>query len=290
MADVASPGHKLGQLIGQFFEEFFAVDFAQLCEKHGLYCDRKGKRPGVRGNSTKVTWVDKDENKHDLDYVIEKAGSSEKRGVPVAFIELAWRRYTKHSRNKTGEFEGSLLHLRQSYNSCRFLGVILAGEYTEGGKNQLLADGIAVLHIPFKTLSDCFKSKGVNLDYPENAKPEEKRKVIRQWVKLSKKDIREIQDCLYQAIKTDYSKFKRELESALLRKVISVIVIPLFGTEISFTSIRDAMLGLAKFDESTAKTGQIIKYEVQIRFSDKDKIEATFHGKSETIRFLNSFS
>lgn len=97
MPEVASPGHKLGQMTGNLFEELFAPDLQSFCKRHGFYCDRRGPRPSVRGSSTKVCWVDKYGNKHDLDYVIEKGGSYERQGQPVAFIELAWRRYTKHS-------------------------------------------------------------------------------------------------------------------------------------------------------------------------------------------------
>ena len=112
MVQVTSPGHKLGQLIGNFFEELSAQKLIEFSEKHGLYCDRRGLRPNVRDRKRKVTWTDSSGNNHDLDYVIEKSGSADEKGSPLAFIELAWRRYTKHSRNKTGEIEGALLHLR----------------------------------------------------------------------------------------------------------------------------------------------------------------------------------
>lgn len=203
MAQVASPGHKLGQMVGNFFEELFAEDLVAFCSRYGFYCDRRGPRPKVRGTSRKVTWTDKYGNKHDLDYVIEMGGSDDHRGAPVAFVELAWRRYTKHSRNKTGELEGSLLHLRNTYETCRFLGAMLAGEYTDGGKNQLTSHGITVVHVPFEALAEAFRASGVELDYPEDAPAQLKRSAIRQWESLGKRGISDVKRRLRQVIADD---------------------------------------------------------------------------------------
>jgi hypothetical protein len=73
--------------------------------------DKKGPRPKVRGKKRKVAWTDSEGNVHDLDYVFEMNGTRDTMGEPVAFIELAWRRYTKHSRNKAGEIEAALVPL-----------------------------------------------------------------------------------------------------------------------------------------------------------------------------------
>ncbi|MBI4338022.1 MAG: hypothetical protein HY683_09385 [Chloroflexi bacterium] len=290
MPEVTSPGHKLGQMIGNLFEELCAKDLARFCSEHGFYCDRRGPRPHVRGKSQKVTWVDAAGNKHDLDYVIEKGGSLEKRGEPVAFIELAWRRYTKHSRNKTGELEGSLLHLRNSYRSCLFVGCILAGRYTEGGKNQLRSHGIVVLHVPFETLATCFRQQGIELDYPENAPASHKRAVIRRWGGLSARNLNAVTTRLRNAIEPDYSEFLRSLERSLLRRVTVVRVLPLYGSAMEFSSVREAV---AAFD-SVALTGgselPLVQFEVQVRFANGDAVDGVFQDKAGALKFLSMFA
>lgn len=99
MAD--SPSHKLGQIIGNVLQEAIESPIRQLAAKHSLYIDRAGPRPCRSGK--KVSWEDRFGNSHDLDYVVERGGSDDKRGTPLAFVEVAWRRYTKHSRNKAQE-------------------------------------------------------------------------------------------------------------------------------------------------------------------------------------------
>ncbi|MDP3064996.1 MAG: DNA methylase, partial [Chloroflexota bacterium] len=244
MAKVASPGHKLGQMIGNFFEEFFSEDLQNLSNRLGVYCDKRGPRPKVRGNARRVAWKDSGGNSHDLDFVVEKGGSENQRGLPIAFIEIAWRRYTKHSRNKTGELEGALLPLRESYPSCRFVGVVLAGEYTEGGKTQLTSHGITVLHIPFETLADAFQKKGVDLNYPERAPTSVKQSVIERWESLSGKALKEIKQSFYRAIADDYKVFKMSLESALSSKIEAVRILPLYGSPLVFSTLSEARIAL----------------------------------------------
>lgn len=78
------------------------------------------------GTKRKVAWIDGQGNTHDLDYVFELGGSDEQIGSPRAFIEAAWRRYTKHSRNKAQEIQGAILPLAERFHDCHpFLGAVL---------------------------------------------------------------------------------------------------------------------------------------------------------------------
>jgi hypothetical protein len=104
-----SPGHKFGQLIGEVLEMAIEPILSEFAKQQGLFLDKKGPRPVRDGQ--KVCWTDLNGNKHDLDFVLERGGTPDRFGVPVAFIEAAWRRYTKHSRNKAQEIQGAILPL-----------------------------------------------------------------------------------------------------------------------------------------------------------------------------------
>src|SRR3972149_1431769 len=98
-----SPAHKFGQIIGDILEAAVEPLLRGFAEEHGL------------------------------DYVLERDGSNGKMGKPVAFIETAWRRYTKHSRNKAQEIQGALMPLLETHkDDAPFLGAILAGVFTDG--------------------------------------------------------------------------------------------------------------------------------------------------------------
>jgi hypothetical protein len=98
-----SPAHRFGQIVGEVLEAAVTPVLRAFAKKHGLYLDMKGPRPCRKGKLCK--WVDLNGNSHDLDFVLERGGSPSERGAPAAFIETAWRRYTKHSRNKPKRFK-----------------------------------------------------------------------------------------------------------------------------------------------------------------------------------------
>ena len=123
-----SPSHKFGQIIGNLLEEITFPLLSEFSSKRNLYLDRQGKRGKARSGK-KVQWQDKYGNIHDLDFVIELGGTKDKKGKPVAFIEAAWRRYTKHSRNKAQEIQGAVLPIADRHEwDIPFLGAIIAGQ------------------------------------------------------------------------------------------------------------------------------------------------------------------
>ena len=156
-----SLSHKFGQIIGDLLELALEPHLQKFARKHKLYLDKKGARKARSGK--KVCWTDANGNKHDLDFVLERGGTENKIGDPVAFIESAWRRYTKHSRNKAQEIQGAVLPLAIKYRrSSPFVGVVLAGVFTEGALTQLKSLGFGVLYFPYETVVKTFSKFGIN--------------------------------------------------------------------------------------------------------------------------------
>lgn len=117
-----SPAHRFGQLIGNLLEELVESFLLEFANRNRLYLDYQ-KRLRTARKGKKVTWEDSYGNVHDLDFVLERGGNDDVLGTPVAFIEVAWRRYTKHSRNKVQEIQGAILPLAEKHRWCNpFLG------------------------------------------------------------------------------------------------------------------------------------------------------------------------
>ena len=88
-------------------------------------------------------------------------GTDNEIGQPIAFIEVAWRRYTKHSRNKAQEIQGAILPLAEKYRwNNPFLGTVLAGVFTAGSLEQLKSQGFHVLYFPYETLVRALQQRG----------------------------------------------------------------------------------------------------------------------------------
>lgn len=80
-----SPAHRFGQIVGEVLEAAIEPLLSRFAKKHSLYLDKKGERPCRPGK--KCSWLDRNGNKHDLDYVLERGGSRTNLGIPAAFIE-----------------------------------------------------------------------------------------------------------------------------------------------------------------------------------------------------------
>lgn len=236
-----SPAHKFGQIIGGLLESVVQPSLTQFCERQSLYLDYQSKKRPVR-RGRKVRWEDPYGNIHDLDFVIERDGSDHKLGQPVAFIEVAWRRYTKHSRNKAQEIQGAILPLVERYKwNNPFLGVVLAGVFTTASLEQLRSLGFQVLYFPYETLVAAFASEGIDIRFDESTADEEFRRVANLIVSASEDVKQRIKQHLVQANVTQVTDFFAALDARLGRSVRRVLIIPLYGRINEFVSIDSAL-------------------------------------------------
>ena len=167
-----SPAHRLGQIVGDQLELALRDPLQAMAGEFGLYLDYKHRRR-ARAGRKKVVWRDLYGNAHDLDYVLEEGGSEDQIGEPLAFIETAWRRYTKHSRNKVQEIQGAIMPLAETFARRQpFLGAILAGEFTGGSLAQLQSHRFHLAHCPYATIVQAFAEEGVDIS-SEEASPDE---------------------------------------------------------------------------------------------------------------------
>lgn len=282
-----SPAHKFGQIIGNVLETAIEPLLRSFAQRNNLYLDKKGPRPARKGN--KISWKDRYGNIHDLDFVIEKGGSPEHIGIPVAFIETAWRRYTKHSRNKAQEIQGAILPLAETHrNVAPFIGVILAGVFTDGALTQLKSLGFHVLYFPYETIVEAFRTANIDADFDENTPDAEFSRKVSQWNELSENQRSQISRTLVKRNSEEIQQFMNELNRAITRQIELIRIIPLHGTVFEWSSIEEAIKFIEKYNENDCKK-PIIKYEVHIRFNNGDRIEGQFRNKKDVIEFLRGY-
>jgi len=280
-----SLSHKFGQLIGDLLELALEPHLQKFARKHKLYLDKKGIRKARSGK--KVCWTDSKENKHDLDFVLERGGTENKIGVPVAFIESAWRRYTKHSRNKAQEIQSAVLPLANKYkNSSPFVGVVLAGVFTEGALSQLKSLGFGVLYFPYDTVIKAFSKFGINAAFDEKTAETDFRKKIDGWNKLVNKE--DVAKELLKLNKKNVDEFLNSLSDTVSRFIERIIILPLHGQETISVSVPEAIDFLIKYSEDRPKL-PLSKYEIIIKYNTGDRIEASLNDKKDSIKFLETY-
>lgn len=280
-----SLSHKFGQIIGDLLELALEPHLHKFAKKHKLYLDKKGTRKARSGK--KVSWTDTRDNKHDLDFVLERGGTENKIGVPVAFIESAWRRYTKHSRNKAQEIQSAILPLATKYaSSSPFIGVVLAGVFTEGALNQLKSLGFGVLYFPYDSVVKAFVKFGINASFDEKTAEADFRYKIDSWKKLPNKV--DVAKELIKLNKKSVNEFLSSLSDSVSRYIERILILPLHGQESISNSVNEAIDFLKKYSEDNPKL-LLSKYEIIIKYNTGDRIEASFKDKKDSIKFLETY-
>jgi len=283
----ASQTHRWGHIIGEVFEAAVLPVLEKFAKENGLYLDKQGVRLCRKGR--KCTWVDSKGNAHDLDFVLERNGTPDKVGTPVAFIETAWRRYTKHSRNKAQEIQGALVPLSDTYNgSAPFKGAILAGVFTEGARTQLQSLGFTLLYFPYEMILQAFQAFGIDASFDEHTAESAVRAKIRKYKGLSSRCREEIEAELIGLNAPQVKLFLGALSATVSRRIDCIIVLPLYGATTKWATLDEA-LAFIKEQDGRSTQGPFQRYEIQIRYSNGDSIDGKFVDKLGAIEFLETY-
>jgi hypothetical protein len=174
---ISSAGHKLGQLIGDWFEVNFVLPLlTEVATRLRLFLDnRQVARPMRSGD--KIIWPDEEGNSVDYDFVLELGGTEDQIGMPVAFVECFWRRGARHSKDKARDDSGKLAPMRATYPTARFLGIVAAGDFTEPARDLVRSHDIDLFYVPKDKIVEAFARHGLVMDYPDSASEQAKARL-----------------------------------------------------------------------------------------------------------------
>lgn len=282
-----SPAHRFGQIIGEVLEEAILPVLEEFARSHGLYLDKKGSRPARRGK--KCSWVDLNSNSHDLDFVLERGGTPQKIGMPAAFIETAWRRYTKHSRNKAQEIQGAIEPLALTHhNSGPFKGAVLAGVFTKTALNQLRSLGFTLVYLSCETVVSVFRQFGIDAAYDEDTPDDEFQAKVDAFQSLSAAKKRKLSAALVKSRQSDVDQFMQSLSVSVSRQVERIVILVLHGQAHESLTVEEAIQFIKKYEDRGGKK-LIERYEIEVRYSNGDTIRGSFHDKVSAIEFLKNY-
>jgi hypothetical protein len=225
-----------------------------------------------------------------LDFVLEEGGTPDTIGTPRAFIEAAYRRYTKHSRNKAQEIQGAVLPVRDMHgDAAPFIGAILAGVFTEDALEQMRSLGFCVLYFPWETVVAAFGTVGVDVHFEEDTLDAEVEEKLRDWRAVPDTERALVAEALIQTNGPEVRRFMAALERAVTRRIQIVRVLPLHGTPAELPSVADAIDFIQDYDEALPGVKVVAKYEVEIRYSNGDRVQGQFTSKETAIHFLRAY-
>lgn len=214
-----SPSHRFGQIIDDILEEAMIKYLQPVADKYSLYLDYRHDR-SARNGQREVRWVDVNGNTHKLDIVMEKNDDEARLGEPRVFIEIAWRRYTKHSKNKAQEISGAIRPLIAKYSTFTpFFGAIVAGVFTQNALNQMTSEGFEVVYIPIEIIQRAFNIVGIDAHWEENTQEHILQEKVDAFGRLSPLEIERIKDERINLTNEQFGKFRSKLCTSLERKI-----------------------------------------------------------------------
>ena len=285
-----SPSHRLGQLLGNILESIFIPLLQDVANRHNMYLDVVGRPRDVR-KGKKITWADAYGSSHDLDFVFEYGGSLTELGRPVAFIESAWRRYTKHSKNKAQEIQGAILPIADKYYiECPFKGAILAGEFTQPSLKQLEKCGFNVLFIPYSNIVSAFSCAGIDISFGEDTLELVLLEKVAAIEGLNQGQLTTIKDVIISSNRDSITIFMNELEGKIIKSLKKIVITPLYGKNYEFTSLDVAKEFIKDYriQEEISKDLVFSNFLIYIIYMNDDQIKAEFSSAVAAINFLNA--
>ena len=284
--NIASSGHKLGQLIGDWAERYFVLPLLQkVAVELGLFLDSRFINRPARGD--KILWPDVDGNRVDNDIFVELNGTPERLGIPVAFIESFWRRGSRHSKDKARDDSGKLVPMREAYPTARFLGIIAIGAFTRPAMTLVHSREIDLLYVPKDKLVNAFAKLNLVMDYPDTESEQDKQAIAATFstafsleTKLAVAE--ELANQMGRASINSYVDRVRSKLAALPQEFR--FIQRLDSQPVVFNSIDEATAFLAQPQFSKAKYNE--SYVYQVVYSDGSEFERTIESVSE-LRLLH---
>lgn len=292
--------HKWGQTIGNLLQRSLRETFQEVADRHGLYLDYQRER-SARAGTAKVSWKDRYGNSHDLDYVLERGGTDAVVGLPAAFIEVAWRRYTKHSKNKAQEIEGAVIALADTYSHVRpFLGIVLAGVFTDRAVAQLRSRQFTVAFIPYAHILHAFTAVGIDAAWDEDTPETSFREKLAQFQALSVKKVAKLTKALLlpapakltegETPPAPMAEFLEALNASLSRGILGFTITVLHGQPRQVAAVAEAIAYLQGYEDARPSAAPAAKYEIDVRYNNGDLIHAIFQDKGAAVNFLQTFA
>lgn len=280
-----SPSHQWGQTIGTVVENGIVPILCNIARQHNVYLDSQGYRPARSG--LKVTWTDRFGNAHDLDYVFERGGTHLKRGSPAGFVEVAWRRYTKHSRNKAQEIQGAIRPLVETYREqVPFMAAIIAGEFTSRALTQLESLGFKVLYFPYEDVIEAFGSVGLDAAYGESTPAGEFIRKVHAWNSLDVITQQSVAKDLIDRRQEEVTHFSRSLTDVLGRTVTRIRVLPLYGLPREQSNAIEAQKFLSTVGRLEHEISTPTRVDIEVHYNNGDMITDSHRDVDDASEFL----
>jgi|GEM_PF-2323809 len=133
-----------------------------------------------------------------------------------------------------------------------------------------------------------FKAVGIDANSSEKTPDEQFIKKIAAWNSLPQKKKETAREKLRTFNNNEIQEFIQQLELAISRQLVSVRVLPLHGAVAQWNLIDDAIVFIHNYQEDNNQH-PVARYEIELLYSNGDKINGSFGNKLSAIQFLRDY-
>ena len=169
-----------------------------------------------------------------------------------------------------------------------FIGVILAGVFTDNSLKQLQSLGFTILYFPYEMIVNAFRVMGIDVYFEENTTEEYFAKQIDLLEKLNGTQKEKIYKKITDQNLCAINKFMTSLQLKLDRKIVKVHIWMMYGKQYIFDSIEKAKEFIVNVKINDISP-EFNKYEAEIQYSNGDIIRIEYHNQSDMLGFLSGF-
>lgn len=250
-----------------------------------MHLDTKGLRPGIRAGKL-LSLPDSEGNKHDLDFVLERKGDAKHGGTYAAFIECAWRRYTKHSKAKAQEIQGAVLPLVRKWAALGPVpAAVVAGQWSRPSIKQLESSGFVVLQLDFQSTVETFADFGIDIQGRDKVSDEFWQAQVASIRALPDDRKAQLAAELRNRNADDFRSFAQELESRVVRTVQIVRFYPIHGRIFEFGSLKTAIAAIRNYNERQ-QAHPLLRFEFEVIYTNGDTVKGSYASVAASEDFL----
>ncbi|GHV78168.1 hypothetical protein AGMMS49942_29890 [Spirochaetia bacterium] len=169
-----------------------------------------------------------------------------------------------------------------------FIGVILAGEFTNNSLMQLKSLGFSILYFSYEKIINAFRSMGIEVYFEENTEETQFAKQIELWDNLTENGKVNVYTAITEQNPLEINQFISELETKISRKIIRIHIWMMFGKQYIFDTIEKAKEFIVSVDIDGISP-RFSQYEAEIEYSNGDIIKVAYHNQNDMLSFLSSF-
>lgn len=188
------------------------------------------------------------------------------------------------------EIQGAVLPVVEKYSDYSpFYGAVLAGDFTQPSRDQLLSHGFHVAYASYEVIERAFARGGVDVGSDETMAAIDLRRKVGAYERLRPAVRSEIGTALRTALTDELGPFFNALRESLERRIARIIVLPLSGTSMQFQTIHGAVRFVEGYDEATSPT-RFVRYELIVRYSNGSEVRGSFPDKMRCLNHLRLLS